>query len=265
MATDAEIIRTYFAKLGLGREIADMYLALHAHGPQSISELSRNAKVERTRIYRLLETLQSSSLVEVETHYKRNIIKAAPIGNLHILISKKEQELKSLQDELDLVAKVFEHDSLSSPSSRVQFYQGDEGLKQMIWNQTKSKTEIVSTLRQNIQSKTLETFFVRWAETCNERDLSLRSVVSDTFIASQKKWYAKHANLRLAHWQGRHIASNVFAISHNTIIYDDVVGFYNWHAGEVFGIEIYNQEIADEHRQLFEMLWDKAKPLDADI
>lgn len=262
MATNTEIIRTYFAKLDLSREIADLYLALHEHGPQSISELSRNSKVERTRIYRLLETLRSSNMVEVETHYKRNIIKAAPIGNLHILISKKEHELKGLQDELELVAQVFERSSLSSPASRVQFYHGNEGIKQMLWNQTKSKTEIVSTLRQNIQSKTLETFFVRWAETCNKRGLSLRSVVGDTFIASQKKWYAKHDNQRLTRWRGRHIAPNVFTISHNTIIYDDVVGFYNWHSGEVFGIEVYNQEIANEHRQLFEMLWNKATPLD---
>jgi sugar-specific transcriptional regulator TrmB len=84
MLLDTIAVRTYFAKLGLDAEIADMYLALHTHGPQTISELSRTSRVERTRIYRLIDRLLTSNLIEVETHYKRGIIKAAPIANLHI-------------------------------------------------------------------------------------------------------------------------------------------------------------------------------------
>src|SRR6185437_1627393 len=106
MSPDTNAVRTYFAKLGLDREIADIYLSLHAHGPQTISELSRTAHVERTRIYRLIDKLLASNLIEVESHYKRGVIKAAPIANLNILISQKEQELKGLQDELGLIEQV---------------------------------------------------------------------------------------------------------------------------------------------------------------
>src|SRR5687767_2632205 len=128
MIMDTAAVRTYFAKLGLEAEIADLYLALYAHGPQTISELSRNSRVERTRIYRLIDKLLESNLVEVESQYKRGIIKAAPIANLHILIAKKEQELKSLQDELGLIEQVLARNSLSSPATRVQFYHGPEGV-----------------------------------------------------------------------------------------------------------------------------------------
>ncbi|MEK7153681.1 MAG: helix-turn-helix domain-containing protein, partial [Patescibacteria group bacterium] len=106
MLTDDLAIRTYFGKLGLEPEIADIYLALHANGSQTISELSRTSGVERTRIYRLLDKLMDTNLIEVESHYKRGIIKPAPIANLNILISKREQELKSLQDELELIEQV---------------------------------------------------------------------------------------------------------------------------------------------------------------
>ena len=57
MPRDTDVIRNYFAKLKLDPEIADIYLALHAYGAQTVSELSRNARVERTRLYRLLETM----------------------------------------------------------------------------------------------------------------------------------------------------------------------------------------------------------------
>jgi hypothetical protein len=43
-------------------------------------------------------------------------------------------------------------------------------------------------------------------------------------------------------------------------IYDDIVSYYNWHEGEVFGVEIYNKHVANAQRTFFEMLWAKSKP-----
>jgi hypothetical protein len=259
MKTDLETVRTYFAKLGLEAEIADIYLALHAHGPQTISELSRNSRVERTRIYRLIDTLMESSLIEVETQYKRGIIKAAPIANVHILISRREQELKNLQDELDLIERVLGRNSLSSPATRVQFYRGPEGVKQMFWNQTKHKnSEDLSILAENMQVHTGAAFFERWVSRQNENNRFSRSIISDSFLKSQKEWRAKYDTTRHHKWQARYVAPSKFTITNSTVIYDDVTSYYNWKDGEIFGIEIYNQEIADTQRQLFELLWTQA-------
>jgi hypothetical protein len=196
--------------------------------------------------------------VEVEAHHKRGVIKAAPIANLNILISKKEQELKSLQDELGLIERVLARNTLSSPATRVQFYQGPEGTKQMLWNQTKAKTPVNAILFENMQSNTNSAFFERWVKACNEQQMHFRGIVCDAFLESQKQWYAKNDNERLQHWEQRHIPKDTFSITHNQIIYDDIVAYYNWKDGEVFGIEIYNREVADSQRQFFEMLWKKA-------
>src|SRR5688572_529214 len=260
MLSDVAAIQTYFAKLGFEPEIADLYLALHTYGPQTISELSRNSKVERTRIYRLIDTLLDSNLIEVESHHKRGVIKAAPIANLHILISKKEQELKGLQDELELIQQVLARNSLSSPATRVQFYSGPEGAKQMFWNETKTKTEVLVILYENMQVKTNSVFFERWVSICNEKQIRFRGIVGDEFISSQKKWYSGHKNERLEHWEERYAPKATFPITHSMMIYDNVVAYFNWKEGEIFGIEIYNKDIADSQRHFFEMLWGKAKP-----
>lgn len=262
MKPHAAAVRTYFAKLGLAAEIADLYLALHTHGPQTISELSRNSGVERTRVYRLLNVLMASNLIEVESRYKRGVIKPAPIANLNILIARREQELKSLQDELGLIEQLLARNSLSSPATRVQFYEGPEGLKQVFWNQTKSKTECLSILFENMQIKTDSRFFERWVEACNQAGLRFRSVFGDTFMQSQRNWYAKHSNERLAHWEGRRIDPAILTVTHSTILYDDVVAYFNWKDGGVFGVEIHNRDIASSQRQLFELLWQKAQPVD---
>ncbi|HSD56434.1 MAG TPA: helix-turn-helix domain-containing protein, partial [Candidatus Saccharimonadales bacterium] len=113
MSMDASAVRVYFAKLGLEQEIADIYMALYAHGPQHIAALSRLSGVERTRIYRLIDTLLESNLIEVDSSHTRGIIKAAPISNLRILINRRNEELKNLTDELELLEQVMARNSLS--------------------------------------------------------------------------------------------------------------------------------------------------------
>lgn len=261
MITNTTMIRDYFSKLGFSQDVADIYLALHRKGPQTISELSRTAKVERTRIYRLLETLEESNLVEIETEYKKSIIKAAPITNLRILISKRAQTVDALSEQLGLIEKVLaQQTAIKSPTTHIQFYRGEDGEKQMFWNTTKAKGVVTTILAENMQSRTNNAFFERWVARCNERNIHFRGIVGDAYLANQRDWYTRRSNERLKHWSPRYIDKKDFSIVSSTVIYDNVVSFFNWKDNEVFGIEVYNQDIADTQRQFFEMLWSKAKP-----
>lgn len=261
MLKDVSAIRAYFAKLGLEPEVADIYLALHTHGPQTISELSRNSKVERTRIYRLIDHLLASNLIEVETHYKRGIIKAAPIANLNILIAQKEQELRSLQDELELIQQVLARNSLSNPATRVQFYSGKEGVRQMLWNELRAKGELVGYANRILEEATGKKFMERWTDEFEARGLQARILLNDEFV---KSWQAgKHTvgtDRRVKNMAYHYLPDSIFKITHLSDIYDDVVVYYQWKDGDVFGLEIYNKDIADAQRAFFEILWAKSTP-----
>lgn len=264
MIKDTDIIRNYFAKLKLEPEIADIYLALHAFGPQTISELSRNAEVERTRIYRLLDAMAELHLCETEVRYKRSVIVPAPPDSLQILITRREQELRDLRDGLPHVEKILAENSVRSPATKVQFYKGDAGLKQMFWNESKSNTENVSILYESMQMHTRAAFFERWVRRCNERNMAFRSVVGDHFLESLSIWYQAHQNERLNNWQGRYLPPELFSITHSMVVHDDIVSYYNWQAGEIFGIEIHNKELADAQRHFFELLWQQGRELSAE-
>lgn len=261
MLTDVSAIRNYFAKLGLEPEIADIYLALHTHGPQSISDLSRNSKVERTRIYRLIDRLMASNLIEVESHYKRGIIKAAPIANLRILINERESELKNLQDELGLIEQVLARNSLSSPAVRVQFYRGTEGVRQMLWNQLRAKSEVVGVAYRILDEPAGRAFMERWAAAFEERKHTTRLLLNDEFVKSWQENKPKVAvQRRIGGISYNHLEEATFKITHSSHVYDDVCAYFHWKDGEIFGIEIYNQEMADAQRAFFEMLWAQSKP-----
>jgi len=258
---DEALIRTFFATLELEPEIADIYIALYTHGPQTISELARNSGIERTRIYRLSDKIASSGLIELETQYKRTIYKAAPISNIQILITKKEQQLRALKSSAPKMTSMFSAPARDLSATKVQFYYGADGAKQVFWNQTKATTETVAILHENMQNKTGASFFERWVHRCNERQLKHRGIISDAFIATQKDWYRAHNNERLANWEAHYMPDATFPITHSTIVYDNVTVHYNWRDAEVFALEIYNRLIADTHRRYFELLWRLAQPV----
>lgn len=262
VSEEADAIRNYFVDLGLDLDTAELYLALRNYGAQSLLQLSRNSGIERRRIYRLLDGLIQSGLIEIEEHYKRKLYKAAPIANLQILLANKEQELQALQEKFKLLDALLTNNSNRSSSTRVQFYKGTDGIKQMMWNQTKGATENLSILYENMQGRTNSAFFDRWVEKCNSRNMKFRGLISDHFIQTQQSWYKVHNNIRLKHWESRYVNKEILDIAHSTVIYDDVVSYYNWVNNEVFGVELYNTEIANHQRQLFELLWSKSCPVD---
>jgi len=264
MKENTEFIRDYFAKLGFEAEIASIYLALFTRGAQTVSELARSSGVERTRIYRLADELATSGLVEIETHYKRSVYKAAPIANVQILLAKKEQELKELQAGLAEMKDIFTPETQKN-GTKVQFYRGMEGTKQIFWNETKAETEILVILLENMQSRTNSSFFERWVRRCNERGLKFRGIVNDTFLQSQREWYAHRENEQLENWEARFLPEQEFPITHSTLTYNNVVVHNDWKGDDVFGLEIYNQDIADTQRRYFELLWEKAEPIDKAI
>lgn len=265
MSSDTSPIRAYFAKLGLEPEVADLYLALHAYGPQTVSELSRHAGIERTRTYRLLPALADAHLTETITRYKRTIISAAPLTNLQVLLARKEQELKNLQTELHDVHRSLGAQGQKDLKTKVQFFNGLEGNKQMFWHQTKAKGEALSILYESMQTRTNLAFFERWVRACNEQGLTFRSIIGDHFLETIQQWYGEHSNERLTHWQARYVSAADYDITHSMVTYDDVVAYYNWEDGEAFGIEIYNPEIASAQRAFFEMLWEKGHPVINDL
>jgi sugar-specific transcriptional regulator TrmB len=249
----------YLNALGVEKDVAKLYACLVQHGPQTISELSRSSGVERTRIYRLERRLNQSGLFEVEALYKRVKYAAAPLSNLRLLLANKEHELKSLQKSLDLLEKRYTARSASTTSIRVNYYHGAEGVKQMLWNQTRTRTEVLAILQRNMQVSTKAAFFEYWVRTANEHRLRSRGLVSDEFLASQGDWYSRRTNERLALWQARYVPPNLISIGSNMIIYNNVVAFYEWRAPEIYGVEINSPNNAEMQRSLFEIVWQQAE------
>lgn len=229
MQPDRSVLRTYFAKLGLAHEIADLYLALYTKGPQTISSLSRTAHVERTRIYRLIDMLLESSLVEVETHDKRTVIKAAPISQLHVLINKREEELKNLTDELALLEQVMARNTLSNEAFHVRLYDGSAAILRLLEEVAKSSSDASSP----------DPFFLYSSN-------HLAASVGERPIGRMLTEF-RTAGIPI------HIYEMEDAVT-PWVVCGDTVVYVQQTEGTVSALALRNVAIADSHRQLFALM-----------
>ncbi len=255
---DLALLRGYLHKLGLSKEAVYIYITLLQQGSQSITDISRHSGVERTKVYRTLPELDAFGFIDTMSDNERGMISATPFDNVQILLSKKEQELEDLKRSTARVARAVRELDSQAPRTNARIYRGPDGVKQMLWNETKANGELLSILRHGIQLDTRQKFFDRWVAACNQRDIVARSIIDAEFEDRQDVWRRHREVERLNSWQAR-VSPRDFTIEHDMIIYNDTVGYFYWGEDEVFGIEITNPLVARTQRQFFELLWNMSQ------
>ncbi|KKS80523.1 MAG: hypothetical protein UV54_C0004G0011, partial [Candidatus Beckwithbacteria bacterium GW2011_GWA2_43_10] len=140
--------------------------------------------------------------------------------------------------------------------SKVLYYEGLEGLKQVTWNSLKAKDELLT-----FEIKDMNAFFdFEYAENLRlkflERKIFVRTLSNVTYIAP---WTKAAGEVVEKYWEIRHIPEKQMKIKFEILIYNDVYVMYRYVGQEIFCVEIYNQELADMQRQIFEYVWQKAK------
>lgn len=260
-----DIMREYLSSLSVPSDIAEIYICLKLNGSQTLSALSRLTNIERTKLYRLIDGMLDSNLFEIETENKRNLVSAAPIENLQLLVQKKIDEAKSAQNQFNSIKELFDSNSLRAGGTKLKIYRGVEGIRQVQWNQLRcKKKEILSIMNSPINDIVDYQFFVSWANKANEKAIKFKLIHSTDFKTKCDEWYENHNKYnppKLKEDQHKLIYPFQFKIETNIDIWDDTVVFYNWQNPEdIYAIEIESKEITNIHRQNFEILWNTIKP-----
>ena len=152
----------------------------------------------------------------------------------------------------------------SQADTRVQFYRGERGIKQMGWNILRAKNEVVGFTYRAYEEIVGKDFEDELFTEMLLKKINFRDIYSDAYLESvsnlKQKVQATHQKPFHQIITSRYVPANVLRIEHQVDIYNDVVAHYNWYEGEVFGIEMYNPKIADFYKQLFELVWKQAEP-----
>lgn len=256
-----ENVTNYLLQLGLNRDEVKIYLSLIGVDRQRVQNIASKSSVAKTTVYRRLARLKQLGLVEEITEESTTYYRAADPSQLHLLLDNKAAAIESLTRKLPPVLDQLSQQILRAEHpTEVKFFRGIKGIQQMTWNILLGKGDVCG-YSFRVFSEVGSKFSQDWSERFATSGRKARDLYSDAYVQSKqnsKEFSEKHHAL-WPNWQSRYINPNILTITHQEDIYDDVVTFYNWRGEDVFGIEIHNQEIADQHRQLFELAWNAAE------
>jgi sugar-specific transcriptional regulator TrmB len=242
-------------KLGLNEKEIEVYLYLVTNGGTTPLDISRGTKVNRTTAYRILDKFNQMSLVSETLEGKTSIFEANDPKSLHSLLVQKESELQLLKQTLNsLVEDLSSIQCTKGGSSKVLHYRGKEGVKQLLWNTLSANDEVVGYGYIDWNAVVGRIYAERLRQEYVYRKLKAREVQNfDIPDYTEEDTYKKKL------YQLRIIPESVLKINHDTYIYNNVYAVCYFYKEEYWGVEIYNENIANAQKQIFEILWKIAK------
>lgn len=252
MANNTGTILQQLRLLNLERDEARLYLELLKE-PATHLKLSRTTGINRSKVYRIVETLEKRSLVSVRSDDRGTFVIASDPATLEIQLVNLENQLKAqrmaFQSLLPMLQKVKSKDN---SSFIVHTYEGEEGFKQMLWHELRTKDRIqifgCGSLNELVSSKLwIEQHRNRIAEAGYETQELINPGEDDKTFTIER--------MHSKHYQYKIIPEDILLLENQIAVYNDTVATYHWRYQQKVGVEIVNTDYAMMFRQIFERYW----------
>lgn len=250
------VILSQLEDLGLEEAEAKIYLHLLESGSRTHLELSRETNINRSKIYRSVEKLTEKKLLEEINTFSGKKIQAVNPKNIGLLIEEEQELLNSRKTFLgELVEQLNGLPTYVQREFEVKHYRGQEGLRQMLWNQLHAKKEILAFSYKNKNDIVGKSYAEKIRTEQVERKITLFEIENETDQGDY--WYTDVPGWG-EFYQSRHIKPTTLEIKQYIAIFNNTVAIINWSNGEEIGVEIINSHFADMQKQLFRKFWEIA-------
>jgi len=140
------------SEFGLSDHESRIYWALVENGPCTMSELAQKASVPRTKVYANVRKLEKKGFVEFLPE-KRYMCRAVPPTTiLKPIVDRKRDELLTMEEQLDTLAKLFSQIKDKDGVQRKEFWsirERNKGMKALKDELKQAKEEVVMVLNKS--------------------------------------------------------------------------------------------------------------------
>ena len=251
-------LTNFLEHLGFKNEEVEIYKTLLDRRDLTILEISRYTGITRTQVYRIIGNMKAKKLVaEIVDQYRKKY-RSVGIEALALLVKEQEEKTQRVSSLFPEVSSLLScKRGLSEPNTKVLFYKGKEGIKQIVWNILKARGEDLGYTHINVDEALGKSLAENWREEAVRRKIKFRD------ITNNRKIFLQTALTKIKDYptlfRTRYISPDKLNIDHQVDIYNDVIALYSWKEGDIFGVEIYNSTIVNLQKQIFNLLWSLAK------
>jgi sugar-specific transcriptional regulator TrmB len=238
---------------GLTPEQADIYLSLLTHGTQSVGQLTKTTKVQRTYIYKVCQELIIRGLI-AQTKKDRGTT-FSPLSPDYLLSYSEEQKSKVQQAQAALegiLPTLKDKFSAIEEKPVITYFEGIEGIKKVYMDTIKVGKDIKAILQTSEVDDNIQT----WLDKIYIKErlkLKLRAKV----IVSSGKWSERYRSKNDEFFRETILVpGDIFPFKHEVDIYGDKIAFINYKKGEsLIGIIVDNKQISKTMEALFDLAW----------
>ncbi len=252
---------TPLSAAGLTREQAIVYEALIKlpHVPVSTlaKALTHPHTLSRPLIYKVLDELVQLNLIE-KTDSPGKVASFAPkhpTGVLSLLEAQKKQLEQAQSQCAPVVESLTSLFNLSSGKPGVQYFEGKDGLWELLLDSLRATEEIVTYADLEAIGRYIPDLNAEYSALREEKQVKKRGLVIDS----------PEARKFLASYDGAVTTTKLIPSTSkfkpfqtNTQIYDNKISYMTLSDQYLIGLIITDQYIANTHKYLFESLWELA-------
>jgi sugar-specific transcriptional regulator TrmB len=246
---------TLVESLGCSNDEARIYILLLEKGVLSALSISRLLKMGRTKVYRILDKLKEKGLVVLHFQESGFSFEASSPHVLEQLVVQEEKRVEGLRQLLPgTLTSLEELMGKGRKNSKVLYYEGLEGVRQMTYNSIRSKGELLTmelgTLNDIFpytQAEELRQEFV-------EARVKVRTLTNQEYIPE----WTDNLEMVTKYWEIRQVEKDKFPIQFEILIYNNVYCLYRYEGKQIFGVEVYDDYLSEMQRSLFEYVWGQA-------
>lgn len=239
-------IRLALEEYGLTNKEIDVYVALLPLGNINLQELAKRIDLPRSTIYNTLNYLANKGLVSKIIVEKTSFFQAAEPKKILEKLKEKEELIKKALPELENLKKLIKN------SSNAEIYQGQKGLSTILADIFKIKQQLYYFGSYSLSVETLKHQPDHFRTVRLERKIPAQIVIDPcNEEIFHKREYKAITKMRFL--------SSLKDFPCVIFIYGDKVAIYTV-KGDLIGIIIKNEQIAQAMKMIFDVYWAQAKP-----
>jgi sugar-specific transcriptional regulator TrmB len=265
-----QTIDQLLVRFGLDSQEREVYKLLVKRGWSTALQLSRNIEIKRATLYRVLERLLEKGLIEVEVDENTTHYNAATVTNFESMVMSAEEKARLMRTDLEKLRNQLSFLSMmGTDETKVRFFRGKRGLQQMEWRKCeKSNAEVLIFGSAQWHEVLGDEFAEKIRSEMVLKNIHVRELLNPTAISKKERddmakgiftWtrnflYAtKHYEYRLVEEKYLKMTQDIYLVG------DDTIHFHGYRESDTMGIEIISSEYTAMMRQMFELLWEKAR------
>ncbi|MCK4650274.1 TrmB family transcriptional regulator [Candidatus Pacearchaeota archaeon] len=231
-------------KIGLSPNESKCYVSLLKLGSASANEISRASGIHRVSVYDALRGLREKGLISQITKSNKLLFEAGNPEKINEIIKAKEDELSKSKE---IVPKLLNYFNSSNEKQEIHSFKGLAGIKTVLNEMLKSKTEILDFGAEYKIKEFLPYGYSKWEKERRSKKIQMRIIAN-----------IKFKPIKIPQTKIKYVPSE-FNSSVSTYIFDNKVAMVMW-VDDPLGIIIESKDIYESYKNYFEYLWKTALP-----